>query len=580
MSPYRNCHCMFFCNSGDPCLLSNLVPSRAVPPMTDIPQPVSLDHQRPSSSSSSRDHGLRIDVHVQPQTQAQDPIRDEVSPLTPHPSDQPPTCHDEQPVSPIEPPGRAPSYSTLPNRPFQSQIPRKVVKQNGPDTKEQTKWDEYSGEPTTDERGKPASVYPGLPPLELQYPQLKERTKQILAGLRERDASKNLAWGRAPPPVSDDLLDRPIQREPWRGASGRAAIVEPVRNMPSARQGPLSNPVKTEHSTDETNPSIEHVSPSLPSPNVPQLRSATSEEEIRPIPPLRVGKRIRTPELVTNTTDLSPQMHSQPASPEALPPYRENSPEVFYHRGDSPQHDEEPTTPDTPVAVEIPRIAEESKGISSYQPHEIDREQSRFSWTTYTTSAADSPRSVAQVLRGSSPPPPVPDLPPAITIKKRPVSSSPFMHLSPYANRGSTDSTPSVVRKPLPGANPRSSSIASPSFRSMSTSKSLPLTPTVLEAADKIENFHAQLEVLERRKHNINRIIADLENSLKKNAIVYDMWKRREVEKNITNHRLELDDIGRDIHDINFVLHRAQRKRDREDGYEACTGLWIKRVTS
>jgi len=101
-----------------------------------------------------------------------------------------------------------------------------------------------------------------------------------------------------------------------------------------------------------------------------------------------------------------------------------------------------------------------------------------------------------------------------------------------------------------------------------------------MEAADKIENLDAQLESLNRRKHNILRIIRDLEGSLVKNAITYNMWKRREVEKSITNHKLELDDIGSDVYEISLRLHRTQRKRDREVGYEACTGLWIKRVTS
>ena len=95
-----------------------------------------------------------------------------------------------------------------------------------------------------------------------------------------------------------------------------------------------------------------------------------------------------------------------------------------------------------------------------------------------------------------------------------------------------------------------------------------------------MESLAAQLESLNRRKHNVRRIVADLEAALKKNAVIYDMWKRKEVEKNITNHKMELDDIGREIHDISLQQHRAQRKRDREDGYEACTGLWIKRVTS
>lgn len=545
--------------------------------MTGVPQPTDLSHHQQPFSSSSRQHNLRINVQIE----AQDSTGGEVSPLTPRALDQPPTRHDEQPVSPIESVASAFPRTASSSRPFQSQIPRKVVKQSESEPKEQTRWDDYSGEPTNDERGKPASVRPGLPPLELQYPQLKERTKQILAGLRERDASKNLAWGKAPPPVGDDPLDRPVQREPWKGASGRAAIVEPVRNTPSARQGPLPNTTTKQHIPDVNEAYNEHISPGESPTAASQSRPASPEEEIRPVAPLKVAKRVRTPELVTKAATSSPQSPARSVSPEPFSSHNENSPEVSYHRGESPQPDEEPRTPDTPLAVEIVHNTEEPKSLTSYEATDIDREQSRFSWTTYTTSAAESPRSLAQVMRGSSPPPPIPDLPPAIAIKKRPVSSSPFMHSSPYSNRSSyADSAASIIRKPLPRANPQTSSTKDPKTRAVSTSKSLPPTPTVLEASDKIENFHAQLEALERRKHNINRIVADLENSLKKNAIVYDMWKRREVEKNIANHRLELDDIGRDIHDINFVLHRAQRKRDREDGYEACTGLWIKRVTS
>lgn len=548
--------------------------------MTDIPQPVNLYHQQAPPSSSSRDHGLRINAQVK----AQEPVGDEVSPLTPQASDQHKTLQDERSVSPIEPAMRAIPHQSLSARPLQSQIPRKAVKPIENNARAQTKWDEYSGEPTTDGRGKAASVRPGTQPVEMQYPHLKERTKQILAGLRERDAAKNLQWGRAPPPVTNDPLDQPIQREPWKGASGRAAIVEPVKNTPSARRGPLSVAKRVEIPSSAPETYHEHTTPTNLSSRGPQLPPVASEEDIVPVAPLRVGKRIRTPELVTKTDAVNTQAQSSyesPAlSPEPLFTYHESSPEIAHYRVESPLHDEEPKTPDTPVTVETPRIANKPESLPAYEPPNIDREQSRFSWTTYTTSAAESPRSLAQTMRGSSPPLPIPDSPPAIPIRKRPVSSSPFMHSSPYVDRSYADSTSSVVRKPVPGFNPRSSSLPSAASRVVSTSKSLPPTPTILEASDKIENFHAQLEALERRKRNINRIISDLEASLKKNAIVYDMWKRKEVEKNITNHRLQLDDIGREIHDINFTLHRAQRKRDREDGYEACTGLWIKRVTS
>lgn len=544
--------------------------------MTDIPQPVSLHSQQSPMTPTPRDHRLRINVHVEEEAHRPD----EISPLTPTGLVRHQSSQDENPVSPIEPITHAIPRVPLPNRPSQSQIPRKVVRSKGSGAQPQTKWDEYSGEPTTDDKGKPASVRPGLPPLELQYPLLKERTKQILAGLRERDAARNMQWDEAPPPAAEDLSIHPAYRQPWKGASGRTAIVDPVANTPSARQNPRQFSEVVKRRPNVLDSSNEHTTPVDSSPFGSSLRLVPSEEEIRPTVPLKTGKKIRTPELVTKGTSYSPQEQSPSASPEPLLTYHEPSPETSHHRVESPQHDEEPKTPDTPVTVSIPEMAEKSDSPALYEARDMDREQSRFSWTTYTTSTAESPRSLAQVVRGSSPPPPIPDLPPSIKIKKRPVSSSPFAYSSPYNNRSFADSTGSVIRKPLPGVNPRSSSMSSAASRAMSTSKSLPPTPTVLEASDKIESFDAQLEALNRRKHNVNRIISSLEASLKKNAIVYDMWKRREVEKNITNHRLELDDITREIHDISLQRNRTQRRRDRDDGYEACTGLWIKRVTS
>lgn len=558
--------------------------SRSVPPMREIPQPVNVNSQ-PSQPANQGDHGLRINVDVQDQ-----PPADDVSPLTPRISHEPTLRRDqgEQPVSPIEPAVPAYARAPLPERPFQSQIPRKL-KPDGSSGKAQTRWDEYSGEPTNDDKGTPASVRPGTQPVEMQYPHLKERTKQILAGIREREAAKKKLWGKAPPPVTDDPLDNPPQRPPWKGASGRAALVEPVKNTPLARQGPVqyperkpvqhiehsASPTQTYHNVVTNEPMLED------SPAVRTLRTVESQESIRPLVPLKT--RNLSPPLTSKTPLQSPTKQTAPESPDEPHSLQSSIYEPAHARVESPLCEEEPTTPTTPTATMEPSIHSTVHTAPSFVPPDIDREQSRFSWTTYTTTAAESPRSMTQIVRDSSPPP-LPDLCPPIAIKKRPVSLSPFMHSQPYMHQQYADSTGSVIssvlRKPVPTLQSRASSLSAATARAMSTSKSLPPTPTVAEAAGKMENLAAQLESLNRRRYNSRRIIADLEAALKKNAVVYDMWKRKEVEKNIINHNMELDDIGREIHEISLQLHRAQRKRDREDGYEACTGLWIKRVTS
>jgi chromosome segregation ATPase len=111
-------------------------------------------------------------------------------------------------------------------------------------------------------------------------------------------------------------------------------------------------------------------------------------------------------------------------------------------------------------------------------------------------------------------------------------------------------------------------------------SKSLPPTPVEMQAGDKVTTLEARLEDLARRRRNNSKIIREMQDGLRRNAIAYSAGKRREVEKQITNLEQELDDIGREEHEVGLRLHRAQKKRDRENCYENPTGLWIKRVTT
>jgi predicted nucleic acid-binding Zn-ribbon protein len=101
-----------------------------------------------------------------------------------------------------------------------------------------------------------------------------------------------------------------------------------------------------------------------------------------------------------------------------------------------------------------------------------------------------------------------------------------------------------------------------------------------MQAADKITTLEARLEDLATRRRNNSKLVREMKEKLKRNAIVYDTRRRMEVEKQITNLENDLTDIGREEHDLGLQLHRAQKKRDRENCYENPTGLWIKRVTT
>lgn len=133
-----------------------------------------------------------------------------------------------------------------------------------------------------------------------------------------------------------------------------------------------------------------------------------------------------------------------------------------------------------------------------------------------------------------------------------------------------------VSRKPVVAERPRNVSAVS----TASLSKTLPQCPPEREALDKIASLEARQDDLAHRKHNINKIIRELKEAMRRNSIIYEPKKRREVEQMIADFQGELTEIGQEEHEVGIKLHRAQKKRDKDDYYEQPTGLWIRRVTS
>ena len=484
--------------------------------------------------------------------------------------------------------------------PFRSQLPRPVPLETrntqtartdpsyrkpspaaSTEKKQETRWDDFSGEPTESEAGKPASARPGIAPLEVQYPQLKERTKQILAGLRERDPAKRPGWGKVPPPV--DNLDHPAYREPWKGASGRVALVEPVKNTPAARLEPLHIPQRNISRTHAvSNEAVRAQTPKANSPQSPSpeqkaqtIRSVASQDSIKPIVPLKLGSnnssRVVSP--VTAMTALPEHANS------LLSPFK--SPQhTFLHTAvakpadqdlvESPT-DDEPVTPTTPTQANVSALRQRMEDLLPPEP--ADRDISRFSWTTYTTTEPGSP---SQSSFDSPEVPPIPSVHSITVLRKRPVPS--YTDPAPYTNSKAAFSNGSLVlRKPVPAADRnRSASLAS----TPSLGKSLPQCPPELEASDKISTLEARLDDLARRKRNINKIKAALADSLRRNAVAYDVKKRKEVEAKLKNLDDEMSEVTQEEHEVGLRLHRAQKKRDREENRLEPTTLWIKRVTS
>ncbi|KIW23454.1 uncharacterized protein PV07_11648 [Cladophialophora immunda] len=601
------------------------LPFRPVPPMEERTSVYSIDQD--SVSPNISDYNPQ-----QPSTQPRhqhDASQVSVSPLSSQTSFHP-NGSDASLVSPIEPSLPTPTQS---DKSFKSQIPRKLpvpASQNTPEEgikkrwnlrkegNEETRWDEYSGEPS--QAGKPSSVRPGVATSsagDQPYPQLKERTRQILAGLKEREAVKKSTWVKSPPPnPADDPLDNPVQRPPWRGASGRHAIVEPVKNTPEARTRPLKlverhkiPDQETRSETPEETDSLEKtaMSPidslSVAASQLPTLKPVDSEESLKPVAPLKTRKipqalspQALSPKQLEYTRLLDSPFQSPGPRPSIVEPAQSPAPSTVQEYGaDSPT-----LGSNTPSFVGLERSSSEDSFDPATHQNSLQREpDTSSSWNTYGTNATDDsghvPSSpIAREELTSSPVPmaqiPLAAVPEPIVLRKRVAANNSghrsydnYSSISPFSTISSRKSS-NILRKAVgndSNANDRNGKPRAVSLMSsLSATKSLPPTPVELQAADKIASLTARLEDLSRRKRNLNKIILELQDSLKKNAIVYDSRKRKEVDKMITNLNLEIQEVKNEEHDVQLRLHRAQKRRDKDDYYEQPTGLWIKRVTS
>lgn len=437
-----------------------------------------------------------------------------------------------------------------------------------------TRWDDFSGEPTNSETGKEAQVKPGSASLP-HVPERGERQKDLLSAFRERDPSKRKVLEKKNKPVKDDPATQIPTREPWKGASGRFTIVNPPRNDPAARTQPLQplQPISTSPKTNkrpiadkqqsrgqstQTTPTVRAVAPETP--ETPDVSTTLDEDEtIKPIVPLKVGRR-SPPSLVTSPVSQHSQRDYTPS------PLSESvkSPGVWSVRSEHnrPLPDEKETPSQLPRSQQAVRSeAEFLKEIEAIKPEE--QPSSRFSATTYATTTYDSPPS-SPTVSFDTPVPSVPFMPSPIVMRRRPMANP-----SPL----SAPDVKATVRKPTP------SQISLSSSYSNSSSKALPQCPPEMEAVDRVAALQARLDDLRRRRGNIHIIIRELTQVVQPSSVAYDMAAREEVKRTVASLNNELAEIGKEEHETGLKLHRAWKKRDKENIYES-NALWIKRVTS
>jgi hypothetical protein len=72
--------------------------------------------------------------------------------------------------------------------------------------------------------------------------------------------------------------------------------------------------------------------------------------------------------------------------------------------------------------------------------------------------------------------------------------------------------------------------------------------------------------------------VQDLNATQPQNPLVTDYRKVREAEERKKGFMAELDDIKREEYEVGLKLHRAWKKREREEP-EMGSAFWIRRVT-
>lgn len=435
---------------------------------------------------------------------------------------------------------------------------------------------------------------------------LKEKNRKLLSGFQERPSSKSTHATR---PQRSDSLDHPVYREPWKGASGRTTLVEPVRNVPRARHDSGPVPKRKSESKDSsahnivTMPTTQGISTEPTSHTAPsQHRESieTADEPIKPTAPLKVGNnttRVRSPVTAENLSGPFNPRYSDAT----ISSYDQATSDIDGSRDEakvtSPTSAKQESTkassntcvhPRPPSGDRDPssRFSWTTKGTTTPPPKTPENDPaSRFSWTTYASSVHESPHTMALRDASAPPVPPMPYMPNAMAMRKRPITSS-----SPDPN---SISKPKINRKPTPSDMTRNRSSSfysttttvteaqkSPTSPPVDRSKSLPQCPPELEAKDRIAGLEARMDVLTRRRNNIHLILKELNNVVQPTSFAYDLATRAEVQKTVKGLEDELSEIRVEEYDMGMKLHRALKKRDQENVYGYPTGLWIKRVTS
>ena len=430
--------------------------------------------------------------------------------------------------------------------------------------KKGTRWDVFSGEPTQSQLGKPPQTVPGSRAFS---PSLVKPDNDGPLGnsvhVTGGTQSRSYLVERLRKVPKRDPNQPPPEREPWKGASGRSAIIRALVDKPlppgkepifQPNPSAAKNPDRPRAATISKQPAPHEptITPQ-PLPKSPPPREISKapppDLTIRPVVPLKV--RRNSPHSLANhiLTNQAEKVH--PRHDDARSPLVRN-PIVNVDAGLSTPNNA--FTDMTPVQSPEDAKRDETQdrlnaGFAGRGVH--DEPSSRFSVTTYNTTMQDSPPQTPQMTAET--PPALPTPPSPVLSRKRPIPTSGV-------------STPKgTTRKPTP------------SEASSGGAKMLPVSPPA-EVVDRVASLSAKIEALTRRRAELQTMIHELTQVVQPSSIKYDMASRQEIKKTVARLEIETATVTKDIHETGMKLHRAQKRRDEESMYEP-TGLWVRRVT-
>ncbi|KAJ4272004.1 hypothetical protein NW762_000714 [Fusarium torreyae] len=360
-------------------------------------------------------------------------------------------------------------------------------------------------------------------------------------------------------------------RPPWNGASGRAPMIDPVRDDPAVAPLSLQRRVSKRvglggGSAPETSGSVRRL---LPSRSTQKLKEAY---------------KTPSPELVSHSYPSPPSTGSPPSQPTTshasapmLSPNMMPDQLKAVRRKPSPStHDHNPHTSwssSVYSAMTEGTLPGSNPLLNSLEPANLSTPEdpwvqptSRFSVTTCNTAAPDTPH-VSDEDR-----PPLPDTPkqaPSVMDRRRPVPGG--------DNFRRASNEPIVISmKSAAPTNERPVSI-------ISTDKALPPAPPEVQSAnDRVAYLTARLDSLAHQRNNINKSIKQMTELMPTDRLLAsaDVMRKREIEKKkVEGLKEELAEIQREEHDLGLKLYRANKRLEREAAFEP-SSLWVRRVTS